>query len=231
MLMKLAIMQPYFLPYIGYWQMIKAVNKYVIYDDVNYIKGGWVNRNKMLLGGKEFLFNLELKGASPNKLFLEIEVNENQSKLLRTVRQAYVKAPYYTQIMQLLDKILEYDKGNLGRFLGNSLIEIANYLSINTEFIYSSDIEKDNELRAQDKVLHICHKLGATQYYNAIGGQELYSKEDFAKEGIELSFLKTTKIEYNQFKNEFVPWLSILDILMFNSPEEINQMLDNYELV
>lgn len=229
--MKLAIMQPYFLPYIGYWQMIKAVNKYVIYDDVNYIKGGWVNRNKMLLGGKEFLFNLELKGASPNKLFLEIEVNENQSKLLRTVRQAYVKAPYYTQIMQLLDKILEYDKGNLGRFLGNSLIEIANYLSINTEFIYSSDIEKDNELRAQDKVLHICHKLGATQYYNAIGGQELYSKEDFAKEGIELSFLKTTKIEYNQFKNEFVPWLSILDILMFNSPEEINQMLDNYELV
>jgi len=229
--MKLAIMQPYFLPYIGYWQMIKAVDKYVIYDDVNFIKGGWMNRNRMLLGGSEFLFNLQLKGASPNKLIRDVEVDQNQSKFLKTATQAYTKTPYFDKVMPLLEKVCRYEKSNLGRFLGNSLIEISKYLGLSTEFIYSSDIDKDNRLRAQAKVLHICKLMGATEYYNAIGGQELYSKKDFASAGIELKFLKTLPVEYSQFKNEFVPWLSILDVLMFNDPQQANVMLDKYELI
>lgn len=229
--MTLAIMQPYFLPYIGYWQMIRAVDTYVIYDDVNYIKSGWINRNRMLLGGRDFMFNLELRGASPNKLINEIEVADNQSKFLRTASQAYAKAPHCKEVMALIEQICSYDKGDLGQFLGNSLIEISAYLGLDTKFIYSSQIEKNNELKAQDKVLHIAQRLGATQYYNAIGGQELYSKADFAAEGIELKFLETLPIQYGQYRNEFVPWLSILDVMMFNSPEHISQMLDKYELI
>lgn len=229
--MKLAIMQPYFLPYIGYWQMIKAVDTYVIYDDVNYIKGGWINRNRMLLGGKDFMFNLELKGASPNKLINQIEVAENQSKLIRTIAQAYCKAPQFAEVMPIIEKICNFDKSDLGRFLGNSIIEISNYLKIETKFIYSSDIEKDNELKAQNKVIAIAKTLTADKYYNAIGGQDLYSVTDFAANNIELKFIKTLPMEYAQLKNEFVPWLSILDVLMFNSVEQTSIMLDKYELI
>ena len=229
--MKLGIMQPYFLPYIGYFQLISAVDKYVIYDDVQYIKGGWINRNKMLLNGKDFMFNLLLSGASPNKLINEITVNENQTSMIKTIQSAYGKAPYFNDIFPLMNRIFEFEDKNLGKFLGNSLIQIADYLKFNTKFIYSSEINKDNSLKAQDKVLQICKILGATEYINAIGGQELYSKKDFKQHNIELKFLKTEIIEYKQFKSEFVPYLSILDVMMFNSVEEINEMLDKYELI
>ena len=229
--MKLGIMQPYFLPYIGYFQLINAVDKYVIYDDVNYIKGGWINRNKLLLNGKDFMFNLILCGASPNKLINEITINENQTNFLRTIQSAYGKALYFNNVFALMERIFEFEDKNLGKFIGNSLIQIAGYLKFNTEFIYSSEINKDNSLKSQDKVIHLCKILGATEYINAIGGQELYSKEIFQQNNIELKFLKTEITKYKQFKNEFVPYLSILDVMMFNSVEEINEMLDKYELI
>ncbi len=229
--MKLGIMQPYFLPYIGYFQLIKAVEKYIIYDDVQYIKGGWINRNRMLLEGKDFMFNLLLSGASSNKLINEIEVAPSQLKLLKTIESAYKKAPCFNEVYLLIEKIINYSDKNLGKYIGNSITQIADYLGLKTEFIYSSDIEKKNELRAEEKVLHLCGLLKATEYFNAIGGQELYSKEEFKQKNIDLKFLKTKLVEYKQFNNEFVPFLSILDVLMFNSPIEINGMLDNYELI
>ena len=229
--MKLGIMQPYFLPYIGYFQLINAVDKYVIYDDVQYIKGGWINRNKLLLNGKDFMFNLLLSGASPNKLINEITVNENQTSLIKTIQSAYGKAAYFNDVFALVKKIFEFEDKNLGKFIGNSLIQIADYLKFNTKFIYSSEIDKNNLLKAQDKVLQICKILEATEYFNAIGGQYLYNKEVFQQDNIKLNFLKTETIEYKQFKNEFVPYLSILDVMMFNSVEEIKVMLDKYELI
>jgi len=230
--MKLGIMQPYFLPYIGYFQLIKAVNKYVIYDDVNYIKGGWINRNNMLLGGEKFMFNLILSGASPNKFIYEIFVSDNQTKLLKTIQAAYQKAPQFSNVFPMMESIIEYDNKNLARYVGNSIIQIADYLRLDTEFIYSSDIrEKDTSLKAQDKVLNICEVLEVTQYINTIGGMELYSKKRFAECNIKLSFLQTQPIEYKQFNNIFVPYLSILDVLMFNSVEQTNELLDKFELV
>ncbi|MDR0981643.1 MAG: WbqC family protein [Culturomica sp.] len=230
--MKLGIMQPYFLPYIGYWQLMKTVDTYVIYDDVNYIKGGWINRNQLLLNGKAFLFNLILNGASPNKLINEISVADNQEKLLKTIHSAYAKAPLFTTIFPLIEQMIRYENKNLGRYLGNSLVQIANYLQLDTKFIYSSDIkEKNNTLKAQDKVIHICTILGATEYYNAIGGMDLYNKADFERNKIQLHFVKANAIVYKQLKNVFVPNLSILDVLMFNSADEVNAMLDNYELI
>lgn len=229
--MKLGIMQPYFLPYIGYFQLINAVDKYVIYDDVQFIKGGWINRNYILLNGEKHLINLLLSGASSNKKINEIQAQLNQSKLIKTIESSYKKAPMLEQVFPLFTKIIEFENLNLGRFLGNSLAEICKYLKIQTELVFSSELPKDNTLKGQDKVIGICKFLNANTYINAIGGQTLYNKSEFEKNNIKLNFLESKIKPYSQFKNEFVPGLSIIDVMMFNSVEEINLMLDNYSLV
>lgn len=232
--MKVGIMQPYFFPYIGYWQLLNAVDRYVIYDDVNFIKGGWINRNRMLINSEAKLFNIQMQGASPNKLINEVRVSDNivwKKKLLKTIENAYKKAPFYNDVFPIIEEVINYDEVNLAKYLANSIKKICKYLSIETELIISSALNKDNDLRAQDKVIAICKELEATEYFNAIGGQELYSYEDFKKENIKLSFLKTNEIIYKQFNDKFISNLSILDILMFNSIEEIKLFLKEYELV
>ena len=229
--MTVAIMQPYFFPYIGYWQLIYAVDTFVIYDDVNYIKKGYINRNSMLYNNQTFRFTLELRGASQNKLINKIEVGNNKKKLLKTIEQAYKKAPQFNEVFPLIKSILENEEKNLGKFLGNSIEKISNYLEIDTKIIYSSNTEKDNSLRAEDKILEICQKLDASKYINAIGGQSLYNRENFSKIGIDLYFLETMEIKYNQFSNTFIPYLSIIDIMMFNTTNQIHTMLNNYRLI
>ncbi len=229
--MTLAIMQPYLFPYIGYWQLINAVDTFVIYDDVNFIKQGYINRNYILSNGKSQQFTLELMGASSNKLIKEIEIGNNVNKILKTIKQSYIKAPLLENVIILLEEILTNKEKNLAKYIGYSLEIISNYLNINTKFIYSSDIKKDNNLKAQDKILDICKKLEATNYINTIGGQELYNKEIFKENGIELNFLKTELVEYKQFKNDFIPYLSIIDILMFIKKSDIRIILDRYELI
>lgn len=232
--MKLGIMQPYFFPYIGYWQLMNAVDKYVVYDDVNFIKGGWINRNRILVNGKPQYFNVQMKGSSPFKLINEIEINNSEisiNKNLKTIYMAYHKAPYFSKVNLLIEKILKNQTPNLAEYVINSIKCIAEYLNIYSEIIISSKIPKNNELKNQDKVIEICKKLNATEYYNAIGGMELYSFDEFRKNGINLSFLKTNEIYYKQFNNEFVPNLSIIDVMMFNSQEEIKTMLDDFTLI
>ncbi|MFY4788445.1 WbqC family protein [Aliarcobacter butzleri] len=229
--MTLAIMQPYLFPYIGYWQLINAVDSFVIYDDVNFIKQGYINRNSILSNGKLQQFTLELIGASSNKLIKEIETGNNVNKILKTIKQSYIKAPFFENVIILLEEILANEEKNLAKYIGYSLEKISQYLEVNTNFVYSSNIKKDINLKAQDKVIDICKNLNARKYINAIGGQELYSKEIFKKNDIELNFLKTELVEYKQFKNDFVPYLSIIDILMFNNKDDIKNMLNRYELV
>jgi len=229
--MKLAIMQPYFLPYIGYWQLINAVDKFVIYDDVNYINKGWINRNNILLNKQPFRFTLTLLGVSPNKLINEIGICENQTKLIKTFETAYTKSPYFDKIFPIIKQIFEYNKKNLAKFVGNSLVRIANHLDIRTEFIYSSEMEKDCSLKGQKKIINICNKLQAGEYLNPIGGMKLYNQADFEANHIKLRFLKTRPIEYKQFDNTFIPDLSILDVMMFNAQTEIGKTLDKYEFL
>lgn len=229
--MTLGIMQPYFMPYIGYWQLMAAVDKYVVYDDVNYIKGGWVSRNNILMNGQAHLFTITLNGASPNKHFNEIEVRDDFKKFRNMLQSCYSKAPYYKEIMPVLEQVFGYENRNLGAFLYHSYQEILDYLGIDTELILSSTIEKNNELRAGEKVKHICNLLDADAYYNAIGGQELYDVDDFAQSGITLKFVKTHPISYTQYKNDFVPNLSIIDVLMFNGKEGTNKLLKEFSLV
>lgn len=229
--MRVGIMQPYLFPYIGYYQLIKAVDTFVIYDDVNFIKQGWINRNRILLNGKEYMFNIILKGASSYKKINEIEVVTENKTLIATIEQAYRRAPFFSQAFPELTNILMDKEINLARFLANSILVITGYLGIQVSIRISSEIEKDTSLKGEDKVIDICQQLKATNYFNAIGGKELYSKEKFANNGLALNFIKSKPIIYNQFKNQFLPWLSIIDVMMFNSPEEISKMLNQYELV
>ena len=229
--MKLGIMQPYFMPYIGYWQLMAAVDTYVVYDDVNYIKGGWVARNNILLNGQKHMFTITLNGASPNKLFKEITIKDDFKKFSRLIESAYRKAPYYAEVSTLLEKIYSYKDKSLGAFMLNSFQVVLDYLDIDTKLVLSSTIEKDNTLRGKEKVKHICQLLGADTYYNAIGGQELYDKNDFRADGIDLYFVQTNLTPYVQLGNDFVPGLSMIDVLMFNNPIKVKQLLTNYKLI
>jgi hypothetical protein len=229
--MILAIMQPYLFPYIGYWQLINAVDTFVIYDDVNFIKKGYINKNSILVGGKSQVFTLELLKASQNKLINKIEIGNNSDKILKTISMAYKKAPYFNVVYPILEEILNNQEKNLARFLGYSLENISKYLEIDTKFIYSSNIEKNNDLKAQDKIIEINRKLNSSKYINALGGQELYDKERFKEENIVLKFLDTEPIEYKQFKNEFIPYLSIIDIMMFNGIDKVKEILNKNKLI
>lgn len=229
--MTLGIMQPYFMPYIGYWQLMAAVDEYVVYDDVNYIKGGWVSRNRILMSGKPYMFTIKLNGASPNKLFNEIEIRDNFVKFRKMLQSCYAKAPYFNETMQLMEQVYNCESRDLGHFMLNQFQIVLDYLFCKTKLILSSDLLKDNTLKGADKVKHICNLLHADTYYNAIGGKELYDKLDFAEQGVDLKFVQTLPIQYKQFNNVFQPNLSLIDVLMFNSREEVQQLLNQYKLV
>lgn len=217
--MKLGIMQPYFLPYLGYFQLMKAVDVFVYYDDVTYIKQGWINRNNINLNGVDYRFTLQLKGASSNKKISEIEVGNNREKLFRTFSQAYVKAPYYKEAEELLYNIFHSVEKNLFHYILDVHSHIFNYIEIDINYVISSYIKKDCSLHGQDKVLDICKRHGATTYINAIGGKHLYDRKAFANKGIELLFLHSS---------DTLPKKSIIDVIMNYSKEDIKLMFENY---
>tara|TARA_B110001452_G_scaffold263794_1_gene265770 strand:+ start:1338 stop:2027 length:690 start_codon:yes stop_codon:yes gene_type:complete len=229
--MKVAIMQPYFFPYIGYWQLVNYVDVFVIYDDVNFINRGFINRNKFLQKTKSQLFTLELFGASQNKKINEIKLGENSEKILKSIVHNYSKAPFFKDVLPILEEILNNNNENLAKFLGFSLINISKYLKIDTRLLYSSDLKNDKTLKAEDRLIEMSKILNAKEYINSIGGIKLYNKNAFAKKKIRLSFLETNEISYKQFNNEFEPNLSIIDILMFNSVNKIKIMLNQFQLI
>jgi hypothetical protein len=231
--MKLAIMQPYFLPYIGYFQLINAVDKFVLFDDVNFINRGWINRNRILVHGKAHIFTVPLREASQNKLIKDIQVADSMNwieKIKKTFELNYKKAPYFQDVYGILRNIISARDTELSSLILRSISKIMEYLDINTQLVETSSIYSNEHLKGQDRIIDICNKELADHYINSIGGMELYSKQQFHKEGIRLNFLKSLPIEYKQFQNEFVPWLSIIDVLMFNSQEEIKRHLYRFEL-
>jgi hypothetical protein len=232
--MRLAIMQPYFFPYIGYFQLIAAVDLFIVYDNIKYTKKGWINRNRMLQNGKDVMFSLQLKSDSDHLDVCEREMAADYSrdKLLNQFKEAYHRAPYFAQTFPLVEQIVRHEDANLFRFLHHSIVKACDHLGITTEIKISSDIAIDHDLRKHDKVLALCAAVGANTYVNTIGGMELYSKKAFLEKGIELKFIRSKPFEYAQFGEAFVPWLSIIDVMMFNSLDSIRtSILTNYELI
>ena len=221
--MKLAVMQPYFFPYIGYFQLIAAVDQFIVYDNIKYTKKGWINRNRLLLNGKAVTFTLPLKSDSDylDVCDRELAVDFNRDKLLNQFKEAYRSAQYFAETFTLVEEIVRYDDANLFRYLYNAIVTTCRYLGITTKITISSQIDIDHDLKSQDKVLALCIATGASTYVNAIGGLELYSKEVFREKGIDLQFIKSKPYEYQQNGESFIPWLSIIDVMMFNSKKEI----------
>jgi hypothetical protein len=231
--MKLAIMQPYFFPYIGYFQLINAADKFVIYDDVNFIKQGWVNRNALYGKSAPVRITIPLINASSNRLINEIEIDYRKAwakKLIRTVEQTYSKAPYFNQVFPMVKQVLENNQLLISDLAKQSIVLSSEYLGFKTEFITTSSIYNNKHLSGVDRVLDICAKENATDYINSIGGRALYDKDTFSNHNLDLSFLASCAKPYKQYSQVFQPSLSIIDIMMFNSKEEIAEMLSQFRL-
>jgi hypothetical protein len=233
--MKLGIMQPYFFPYIGYFQLMNAVDEFVVYDNIEYTKKGWINRNRILVNGTDAYISLPLKKDSDYLAVAERSLAESWSadrkKLLNRISESYRKAPHFKAVYPIIESCVLVDESNLFGFILHSLRLINDYLGVTTNLVVSSTIPGHGDLKGAAKVVEICRRRNAKEYINPIGGKELYNKEMFGEQGIELYFLRSDNIIYNQYeKAGFVPWLSIIDVMMFNSKEEITQMLHSYNL-
>ncbi len=232
--MRLGIMQPYFLPYIGYFQLIAAVDQFVVYDNIKYTKKGWINRNRFLLNGQDALFSLSLQKASDACTVVERKLSPDFDRdgLLRQLLSAYVHAPFYESTKPMLDKIIGCSEENLFRYILNSIVKTCSHIGIDTEIRISSGINIDHDLKGQSKVLALCQATGASTYINAIGGTDLYERNIFEHRGIKLNFIKSKPFEYPQFSAPFVPWLSIIDVLMFNPLDVVRaHLVHNCELI
>lgn len=233
--MKVAIMQPYIFPYIGYFQLIHAVDVFVFYDDVNFIKRGWINRNRILVNGKESLFTIAVSKASQNKLINEIKILENtksKDHLLRTLEYNYRKAPYFEVVFNLVKEVINTSSNLISDLAINSVKLVSSYLEIDTLFEISS--EKYSETKGMGKserLITIVKREGSIDYINPSGGVELYDKLDFKKKGVNLQFIQNKLEAYSQFENESVIGLSIIDVLMFNSVEDSKRLIEKYKLI
>lgn len=235
--MKIAIMQPYIFPYIGYFQLIHAVDKFVFYDDVNFIKGGWVNRNNVLLNGNKNLFTVPLKSVSSFQTIHETLIHSEiyhkwRKKFIKSLEQSYKKSPHFSSVLPLIQSVFEIQHYNITDLTINSIASISNYLELETVFERSSQQYATTKgMEKATRLINICQINQAKTYINPSGGKELYQKETFKKQGIDLYFIENELTPYAQFKNDFIPGLSIIDVLMFNSKEEVKEMLNKYNLV
>ena len=235
--MKIAIMQPYFFPYIGYFQLIKSVDKFIVYDDVNFIKKGWINRNKILNNNSELLFTVPLRSISQNSLISEILLGENfkfwKKKFLATIFHSYKNSSNFKISFDLIEKILNHKVDSISELLTFSLIELCKFLDIKTLITLSSETYKSNRhLKKSTRILDICEKENAVKYINLSGGTELYNSNEFISKGLELIFINTLSEEifYNQKSKTFINNLSIIDVIMNNNKKEIQSLLNKFSL-
>ncbi len=228
-------MQPYFLPYLGYFQMMNACDKFVVYDNIQFTKKGWIHRNRMLLNGKDVMFSLPLKNDSDflnvDQRYLGENYEKEKNKILGQIRSSYTKAPLFKTVYPVIEDIFNESERNLFVFIFNSLKKIADYLSILTPLVVSSTLDIDHSLKGKYKVMELTKKLGADTYINPIGGVDMYDKQEFAENGITLHFHKMKQLIYPQFANDFIPYLSILDVMMFNDKTTIAGYLSEFDLL
>lgn len=224
------IMQPYFMPYLHYFNLIKTVDKFVILDDVNYIKKGWINRNQILINNQAYLFTIPILDLSQNKKIYDLNLSSDpkwKSKFLRTMHQSYSNSPEFYNFFPLLEEIIYFPDSNLSSFIHNSIIKICKFLNIETEIIKSSKIF-NSRMTGEHRIIDLCQKLNCSEYLNLPGGRNLYSSETFEKGNIRLNFLNTSpSLKYKQFNDKFIDNLSIIDCLMFNRPQNLQQFFQS----
>lgn len=232
---SLAIMQPYLFPYLGYFHLIEATNEIVFYDDVNYTKKGFINRNNILLNGKAHRFSIPIEKASQNKLINESYPKMDDKylrKFFETLEVAYKKAPFYEEVLEMIEDVFDSGYDTIADMAIFSIVKTYEYLGKDIKYLRSSICSPETQgIEKADRLIRITKKLGYENYINAAGGRDIYTKEQFDKKGIQLSFIQSKWSEYLQYDNEFVSGLSIIDLLMFNSPESVMEHLEEYSLI
>jgi hypothetical protein len=231
--MKIGIMQPYFLPYIGYFALINAVEKFIYLDDVQYMRRGWVNRNRLKIVNKWQYFTIPVKKNSLTSNINEVYITDDKKyieKFKESIRHSYSKTPYYQEIIKLLYAFIIPGQ-NISEMNIQLTNEICDYLEIKTEMLISSQINQNGEKKGAEKIVEICKIVNGDHYINPIGGIKLYSKERFQKAEIKLNFFNANEIRYFQGNHEFIPNLSIVDLLMWNSKKDIQSFLNDFILI
>lgn len=215
--MKVAVMQPYFLPYIGYWQLIRYVDIFIIFDDVNYIKKGYVDRNVVL--GRNGLCSLKIKviRASQNRLINELQIDADQSHLWEKIKNCYPRRSLESEAGILLKSIIDNKELNLARYLEQSIRAITKYLEIDTQIMRSSDIPSDSS--GKNKIIPLVNHVRGKTYVNLPGGRNLYTEDMFVENQIALEFFDPVISAYPQTRSDFTPNLSIADVLL-NLPRD-----------
>lgn len=235
--MKIAIMQPYFFPYLGYFALIKHTEQFILFDTPQFIRHGWIERNQILKPDGELLYiKVPLKKHSRETPINKIEINNNEKwreKILAQLIPYKKKAPYYKDVINLINSIFNLKSESIAELNYISLLETCKYLGINTPITIWSKMDVQIEkVNAPDEwALKICKAIKADVYYNPTGGMSFFDINKYKNEGIDIFFLKYVPETYNQITDKFVPFLSIIDVMMFNSPEKINSLLENYELL
>jgi WbqC-like protein len=232
--MKMAVMQPYFCPYIGYFQLVGAVDVFVFFDDVNFIKKGWINRNQILQQDSPQAFTIPLTGATQNKRIDETLLFGYpawREKFLKTLETNYRKAPCFDEAYEQIKQMLFSQEFRTIRDLAaESIMVIARHIGLTTRFSFSSSLDYTGT-GGQAKILDICRIVGAEAYINPVNGAFLYDPAAFADNHVELFFLEPSITAYRQFASEsFVPRLSIIDVLMFNKTENVLAMAREHKL-
>ena len=230
--MTISANQPYFMPYFPYWQLIHAADVFIMCDDYAFIKGGWINRNRILCNGNITYYRIDLEKQSYRKLISDIQMVElDVEKKLWTLQVNYRRTPYFQEGMSLMEHILNYHERNLVLFLRHSIEEMCNYLGINTRLMSTSQIEGNNALKGKERIFDFCHHMGATHYVNPIGGMKLYDSKEFEKQGIALAFIHSNVASHHPEDITFANGFSIVDAVMRHSREELHDLLNDYTLV
>lgn len=232
--MKIGVMQPYLFPYVGYFQLMSAVDKFILLDDVNYIKGGWINRNCIIINNEVNRFTIPLQQSSSFIPINELSVVDKKrwkDKFLKTIDQNYNKAPYFSLFFPVVESIINSKYEKIADLVFFSITKINQYLEILTIVEIASQKFNNQNLKGQSRILDICHQEKADHYINSIGGKKLYDPEYFRLNGINFNFIEPHFSEYKQFEPGFFPSLSIIDVLMFNSQTKAKEMLLDFELI
>ncbi|WP_158784453.1 WbqC family protein [Pantoea sp. BAV 3049] len=223
--MKIAVMQPYFFPYLGYYQLAAGVDNFIFFDDVSYIKKGYINRNAILAAGQSCRFSLPVVNQSQNRAINQHDYVGNYQPFLQLIRQSYQTAPYFDAVMPMILQVINLPTRNVAAVNACSISSVFSYLSLPFKWRFSSDFSNEKQLKASDRIIDLCLRSEALCYHNASGGRALYADEDFSRQGLSLLFCQPTLSAYLQQGEEFVAGLSIIDMLMFCSPQTCREHL------
>jgi len=228
--MNIAIMQPYFFPYIAYFQLINEVDTFVFYNDVQFRKNSWFHRNRIspYSSEEEFIYiGLKLKKHNSKSNINEITLDNGivwKKKFLKKLKFSYKFNSQLNSIYNYLEDILRNDVLTLSEFNIKTLKYVSNLLNIKDKVFINSNELGNSIYSGVERIVHTCKLLEADKYLNLIGGRDLYDKDYFSNNGIELKFLETKESPL------FNSYYSILDLLLKNKKETAVNHLKEFSL-